>query len=808
MALRLVNTSPGETTGPIKPGQFAQFGFKSETLKVPMASVTVSMGLSNVVHHGVLPENDAILESLGATVTLETSERRRPIDGTTPISIAGTEIVFDKSNTLDGELGIYEVKFPIQERASCLATFKFRTKLGWTRFAADWCSLSNMIGMYFGLEHGTFNTAAYMFLRSASSEGSLVVGGPLQAYNTARPGQVEILPSSPHASTPGFEWKNLPDDSEVEFFIYFNVEGYQTPPVVGVTANTPVVEIWTRTPADTAPVVQAYIPVGALGTFPSSLIPNPFTNSRPGTSNTATVFFGNIAITGGSDVLELIDWAFYPDFRVAVRDGVERPNHDLLAQADAPVEYAAKNNKLPFDLIPGRWFPETGSGWIPPVPSLFYQAGKRGEALYLSLPKIQNGLTAIHKTEPRLEERLDGIMVEAYLAGDPTNPDGDGTGMGFSVEDGEKLYEVLMVDNPQRSFYGIVKDVTKLEDELNGYHAPTNDADIRTLKLVRLVVDRLRPVAIGGGKAQLHVDEEVVLTTDLSSDIFPASSSPTGMVRFGHLGLKDAQSELRLSRINYLPRYLAWEGVDQIIPDGVGINSRVRFSLDSSGIGSHSIVDDAVEIMKETAGGTSHYVFTKDQSFAEIDGQQVDFALKIDSVQDSGGQMFPKNTDSGITLTVYLGNKKVQVGFFDCGPFGRRVAVLPSTGLVSDILQQTPIGRLYSAPVDWTLMNQYRLVIRGHDRVELIVGTPLTPPAVSILWRDDVLGFDLPADVSTPRLVFGHSGGDTSSVSKWSYVRWGLSNGYEVAVQQQYPDGYPKYLFGGRAFIKSEFDQA
>jgi hypothetical protein len=119
VALRLVNTAPGESTDAIKPGQPVHMSLKSELLKVPLASALVHMGLSNVVHHNLLPENDTVLPHLGAEITLETSERRRPIDGTTPISLVSNSIVFTKSNLLDGELGIYEVRFPTTTGARC-----------------------------------------------------------------------------------------------------------------------------------------------------------------------------------------------------------------------------------------------------------------------------------------------------------------------------------------------------------------------------------------------------------------------------------------------------------------------------------------------------------------------------------------------------------------------------------------------------------------------------------------------------------------------------------------------------------------
>lgn len=802
MGLRLVNTSPGETTDAVKPGQFASLGLKSETLKVPLASTFIAMGLTNVEHHNILPKNDTVLPDLGATVTLETSERRRPVGAETPENIVSNSLVFTKSNMALNELGIYEIKMPIAQRQSCLAYFKFRTRTAWTTFTPDWLNLSDMTGMYFGLEHGTFNTAIYAFLRNHSAGGSMVLGGPLPAFNTVRPNQIELAPGVPHAATPGFAWATPPNNSVAELYLFFNVEGYEVAPATGVPVNVPMVEVWTKLPADSAPVVQAYIPVGALGQFPSSLPVGAFTNSRPGISDTATIFFGNISKTSGSDDLVLDDWAFFPDFRLAVNEGVERPNHNLLAMPDAPAEYRADSNKTPFELIPGRWFADTSG--VPPRPTLFYQPGHRENATYVSLPKDIVGTSAIHRTEPRFEQRQDGIMVEAFLAGVVNAEDGDGTGMGFSVEDGQKTYQVMMVGNPQRKFYGLVKDLLNLSSMSLGYYIPATDADYTSLKMIRLLVDRRRP---GGGKVDVMVDDVVVVSEPLSST-FPASSSATGLVRVGQLGLPNAIGQVNLGILNYLPRYLAWEGVDTLTPDNGGLDAQVKFTLSQTGGGGHSMVGTNVEIQKTASGGSNHYTFVNNQDFGEVDGMLLDWQVQIETYTDLGGQVFASNTPVGATMTVYLGNKKVEIGFYDCGVHGKMVAILPSSGDVNDIINQTDIGSPLSFPLDWTQMNQFRLVVKGHDRIDLTIGAKTDPVSISLKWRNDTDGFDLPEDISTPRIVFGHSYFPTTSKSLWSFVRWGMSNGFEIAVQQEYPNGYPKALFGGRALFKSVFDEA
>lgn len=808
MALRLVNTAPGESTEQVKPRQLVHLGLKSETLKVPIASTRISMGLTNILFHGSLPEDDSVVQSLVSEVSLETSERRRPIDGITPRTISGGSLHFTKSNLNDGEQGIYEVKMPIKQNASCLAYFKFKTKTAWTIFSADWCNLTNMIGMYFGLEHGTYNTAAYAFLRANTLSGSLIIGGPLQAYNTSRSGQIEVVPGFPHASTIGFPWRSLSDNSIIEIYIYFNTQGYSSPPETSVPINTPLVEIWTKVPSQSAPVVQAYIPVSSLGIFPSSLLNPAFTNSRPGTSDIVTIFFGNISKTSGSDVLELDDWALFPDYRIAVRDGISRPNHNFFAVPDSPVEYNVNKNLLPTELVPGRWFPEIGTEWAQPNMSLFFQPGRRSAPLFTLMEKTESlSLSAIHKTEPRFEELQDGIMIEALLSGESIYPTVVGTGMGFSIEDGDKLYQVLMIESQSQKFFALCKDLSSL-DSLNGYHVPSREVNFGSPKLVKLLIDRLRPASIGGGKAQLVIDEELVLTTDLSTDVFPSSSSPIGMVRVGHLALLNAKSRLKLNSINYLPRYLAWEGVDALSPDDVGLNSAIKFVLDSSGSGSHSIVDSSVQIQKTGIGGSTKRLFYKEQSFGEIDGMMVDFKMQIQSYADSNGTSFVPNIKTGVGIDIHLGNKVASLGFYDCGAHGRVVALLPSNEDIEEIINQTDLGKSLSAKIDWTQENSFRLIIKGRDRIDLIIGSPLNPSSITLEWIDDTNGFDLPESASSSRIAFGHLSSDTISKSKWRYVRWGLSNGFEVSVQQEYPDRVQRYSFGGRALIKAEFDEA
>ncbi len=896
MGLRLVNTAPGEVTDPVKPGQTIHMGLRSETLSVQLATLNLDVGVSSFIHGGVLPEADSSLSNIGVTTAFETSERRRPqAASATKIISSGSLVLTKTTNGLD-EAGIYELSIPIGATSSLLGHFKFRKKTAWTVTAnPDWCPLTNMTGMYFGVEHGGFNTAAYAFLRK-SGTGVIPFSGPLQSYSTARPGLIQYA----------YPWVPLADNDVLELFIFIN------------TLVTPFrAELWTQTAANAAPVLLGTVPLSALGTFPNST----FTNSRPGVSNTATLFFGNIGQTG--DILQLDDWALYPDYRAAVRSGQAYSHSSMIVAPDAPVEFRSSGAVLPEALAVSRWFPATGGLYTTPSPSFFYSPGKYLKPRHMSLSKSVFGSMALKRTEPRLESLQDGFMVEAFLAGTSTSKVGDLVGPGFAVEDGQKSYKLVMLETTTQRNYGIASD-DSTSDDASTYHRPSEAIDWSSLKLLRMTVDRRR------SKVSLHLDEEKVLdlpistpaqvisetqtvpTTsligtdlvieisddgggspvtrthtftgefstiadivadmmtdavfvgagsteieildrgdsfsirtvqtgplmtllidsastafgagkliDLPQDVlysgaesdFPAAPDAIGKILMGHPYPANYEAELKLDFLTYLPRYLAWEGEDSFMPNSPALDSAVQFTKSSAGSGGESVSTEGASIVKAGFLSNSEYrYFKKNQSFNSLGGIQVDFGVHVVEYTDGAGQVSAADTAISAGLTLFLGNKRVFVGFYDCGAMGRKIGIVPGSGSDVDIMTQTALGKNFSAAVDWSLPNKYRISVRPNDSIKVWSGSVIGDPLITIPWRNAVDGFDLPLDVTSPAVAFGHFPNflttSSSSTTLWKYVRWGYSNGFDVAVQQTYPNGYPKYLFGGREFILSEFDES
>lgn len=782
MALRLVNTSPGTSPTPLKPERPIQVGMRSETSTIAPGTIRVSMGMSSLAHKGVLPENEQSYVDKGAYVSIETSERRRPSVGYVGRVITSGNLTLTKGSNSDNDSGIYEFKMPIKTGSPVLGYFKFRVKTSWTLFSPDWCNLSNMTGMYFGLEHGNFNNACYAFLRKNVPTGTLVIGGPLQSYLSARPGQAELT----------FDWGSLVNNSVVEVWILYNTAGY-------FPTYTPVVEVWTRRVGiDVQPVHHTPIPALSLGQFPG--VSTSWSNYRAGPSDEATLFFGNVGRTG--DVLTIEDWALFPDFRRAVHEGEPAPDHTLVIKADAPVSYKASESLITTDSSPSKWFNLNLAGTDPPSEALRTQPG-RTNPLFTRFTKSSNNPSGVEREEPRIAQLVDGFMVEAFVAGALSRQLNDKAfGAGFGVEDGSKLYQLSMIEAPTRTL-GISKSLVDPSDLLNSFYMPTSRIDWTSLKLLRMTMDRRRSVLT------VDVDESRVLSIP-TTGAFPASRVAYARVIMGHLITVPERGTFDVSFLNYLPRYKAWEGEDGLEPPAslVSTTDPNPFVLNSSGAGSTPVWAGEEMVIHKDAFNTpgSKRYYSKPEGLASYQSVSVEFGARIINYTGSTGAQFQQKVWTGAGVKIFFGDKVLTFGFFDCGIYGRFIGIIPGSGSVDDIINQTKLGKKFSVPFDWLDYNKYRIVYKPAEGIQLWTSTVVAEPVLTIPW-DGTTGFDLPTDVTPPSVAFGHFDQNSSSQSAWRCFRWGQGNGYDLEIVQKYPNQVQGYHFGGKAFVSTEFSE-
>jgi hypothetical protein len=866
--LQIVDTIPGAPyyTGPVIPGAKVQFAIKTSVPghAIELGTLLASLGYSRVMNSGLLPDVDPNLAALGAMVQYQTTELRLPVNAVEPVTQSAPGILFSKTDDSDFDKSIYAVQFPIQTDASILGYFKFQVQPSWTLFDPDWVNETNMTGMYFGLEHGSFNTACYFFLRNDVTGGSAIIGGPLPAFDAARPGQQELT---------GFKWSTLPEGTDVEVWIYFNTLGY--PPPFG-DPYVPVVEIWTqRSGVDAEPIVQAIFAVGDLGQFDP--LSADFPNVRAGPSGFATMYFGNAGRTG--DLLQLDDWTFFPDYRVLVNAGQAMPTADLFVEPDCLVSYAATDKVFPDGEIPAAWFPMPDSGFLRPNVDFYYQPSNSITPYALEMTNVLQLGSGYYKTEPRLQNGDEGAMIESFFYGNETVRAVDSFGAGISIEDGSKMYRALLIQTPTTYTVGLLSSFS--DQSINGYFYPVEDGqplaiDWTTPHLVRLCLDKLRE------KVSIFIDEVLVLEVSTSA-VFPPSNVDFGRMSFGFLypNLLSTGTANFVS-VNYSPRYKAYEVSDVLLPQNVSwmswdlekndsggtdlfnndqLSGIVSFTHGSPNVtgtdtsfntqvvagqyvklasdpdtdyalvetvvsntqltlaanyggttsaGTGLLTDpDFIVITKAQYGAINTYNFySREDDFGEDKGFYVDFGLEIFNYTDASGRAFAPSIWTGVALTVYLGNKILQLAFVDGGTNGRFMGIIPGSGTVNDIIDQTPLGQAFSAQVNWTDETVYRIVLKGFNSIEVWAATTVQQPLITIPWQNDVDGFDLPLNSTPPAIQFGHFDYQSSSSSGWAYIRYGIGDGYELAMDQQFPNGIQPYAFSGKVFERITFDQS
>jgi hypothetical protein len=776
VGLRLVNTAPGDISDPIKPGQPVHLGLKSESLSVVVGDIQADVAMSGIAYSEALPEADGDLATRVLGVALESPERIQPYNGEATRSIVSSRLSITKTSNSQFEKGIYEIQFSVEERASVLAHFKFRKKT-WTLGTYDWANdVSQVAGLFFGLENGIYNTAIYAFLRG-NGAGAVLYGGPQQEVAGEREGQDEAA----------WSWTGLSTNAVLNLYLVFNALGYSSAPAIGVPTDVPLVEIWGQLPSDTSPVVLAYIPIGSLGQFPaeSELV----SNKRAGPSNTGTIYFGVAGATG--DELELEDWSVYPDFRFAVRDGNGTALNALKILPDAPVRFHSKDNVVPTELSVGKW-QKSGTAEA----AMKFAPGVLTKPMFFQVVNDEEGATVFFKDEPRIEQEqvdsLDGFMVEAFCYGEETTRDGDSPNIGFGIKDGAKDYQLCFLQSEEQRTVGVYS--TGDDTLVASYHLPATDVDWTSPKLYQLVVDRRR------GELLLYVEGVEVLSV-LLSETFPTDTGDA-RVYFGHPRAHTTKSKLNLTFLNYLPRFRAWEGEDGDLPSAAP--AAQQFTLDSSGTGSSAMSSGVLSIGKTSLAAGSKRFYKKSLEVSEFTGFQVDFSARVKEYANSDGTPYAPNSGTGVGLTVRLGTKRVDLRFYDCGFHGKKVGIVPGSGSESDILSQSALGKRFSATFDWSVMESYRLIVKGYDAIELWANTIVTSPLITIPWDG---AFDVPLDSDPIGLVFGHFDADKTSISEWSYVRWGLSNGYEMSILPAYPEGFSRALFGGRLFLRTMFNE-
>lgn len=775
--LRLVNNTPGDVVEPFIPGTPVVFSLKSDDGRVRCTTLQARVAFSNIVHKTVngvslLPElNETLLKN--ATVALAAPEHQSPAPLSMPRAAQGSSLVIGPgSGAVDK--GIYEVATEIASYGDVLAGVALKVADTWSFAERDWCSLDGIGPVYLGFEYAVRNTGLFVFLRDDGSSGSLVAGGPQHEVGGERLAQVEI----------SIGWKNWAPGSTFE--VYFDVD----------SANQ-TMKLLLKQPGDDGPLVLHTFPLGHLGQYEAPA--SSFSQKRVGPSHSATLFFGNGG--GVEDSIEFVDFGLFPHAPWAVVNGEQTMDHSFRRRPDLPLVYLASEKRLPDAKGLGRWLVGAGG----PTTKFWYQPGRKNTPLYTVIsksPSVDGPSDAfLFRKEPHLLGREAGFSVEAWMSGNVTDLSSPNTGVGLRVDDGDKAYILVAVDTQIVSSWGLVKDLAYADEVRIGYAVPLDGAgelitsSYRSLRLVRLTCDRER------GKVDVFIEDmdTPLVSVDIEDVLVPADSAD-GRVSVGHVAATTTDGDVHLAAVSYLNHYRAWEKESgapnsDFVTEGSGtFEMDAKLSIEKAGFG---------------PGATRYAFFHEPETVAFFSGFQVDFRGRVVSYTNEAGAYGAPNKWTGAGVTVFLGETesplgdhlKLHVGFFDCGVYGKKIAVMPGRGSrgAAEIIEQTALGRLYSADADWLSMASYRLVYHAHHGIAVYGANFLKDdPIIFIPWDQYLPEVD--ENVVGEGIAFGAFASEVSCVSEWEYLRWGVSTGYEAEFAQKFPSNTGS-IFGGKAHV-------
>lgn len=776
MGLRLENTVPGPSSGPQIPGDPVCLGMRSDTGSVAVGTIRVDLAYTNIISRpNQDPLWDSQLHAEGVTVALASPDRRNPIDGIVSVT-AGPSLVLLKAGSSYNEQSVYEVSADTRTYDSVLAHFKFK-KGDWTTGTKPYTDVGAIAAPYFGLENGVFNTGAFCFLAAGGETTSLVFGGVPTADDQPRAGQQEL----------SWDWGSVAIGDTLELFLLFNINGYPSP---FEPSNVPTVEVWGKLPTDPGPVYLGISTTGAFGQFPTPEFDDP--NSRTGTSTTARSFFGNVGDAG--EIVEIISWALYTDYRFAVRNGTGFPGTNFSIVPDSPAVFYAPEDR---SLTARKISPWESVGNVSEVP--YFQPGRKKAPLYTSIVKSSPGLGYVRRTESVIGALDSGVMVEAFMSIQTTSIEGAATGMGIAVDEGSSgvSYRLMAVDNGVTKTFGILYDRNRVTgSDLGGYYVADSAVSFQSLKLVQLIIDRLRD------SLDVYVEGTLILHTQVGA-VLPASNGDPS-ISIGHIESTASLGSLGLAKLTYVTRYGAWDVSDQNYPDAAEVgwfNSnemgapQVEFNL----VGESEPTDLAIIC---GLGDAKSYILDSSRlSIYPETGLYVEASVAVDSTSPF--------VDAGILIDTEF--VRVYLSFFNCGLHGLKVGVLPGSGAADDIINQTELGRKFSVSHDWTVMSTYRLLVRPYKSIDLYINNFKGLPILSIPWRNNYEGFDLPqSDSFGASLAFGHidsmGEGASSSITYWKNFRWGESRGMDVSVSVD-PKTLGANTFGGTLLVFNSFDE-
>ena len=442
-----------------------------------------------------------------------------------------------------------------------------------------------------------------------------------------------------------------------------------------------------------------------------------------------------------------------------VHDGILAGGHQGFIRTNNQILYSAKNlprkDDTAWNILPGSFGTIEGT------------EGIDGDGLVI---RRSNPLASFgyYRHEPKIG--VAGTVYDFKAGGVAYSQDLgiETTGMEFYVDDGTRCCRVAFLQTADSTQYVGILVTSASPELLTSYERITTS--FNNVEQYRLV---FRP----GGMVSLYqvIDydqgKDLFLMVSLPYGSLPASMMPGPGLGFLHNAIAgNSTAALRIQQIRYRL------GEDFASPvDMAGWTQTGGGSVDTSG--AEIILSDASSLAADNILLSRTYatLLQPDNGFV------AEFRMKIDSYETLDAQS-PVRTFTGVVLRAIDFTYQVTLVFAEAGPpYGKIVFFLTNPDIDQNLLDiRAGAGEtaetFYS--LDWTTFHVYRFEKTVGGKLALFVDEET---AASLTFDEPAFPYPVTPGGS-PRLEFGHVGDGVKTVSKWSFLNFCRSDGFEVSV--------------------------
>lgn len=404
------------------------------------------------------------------------------------------------------------------------------------------------------------------------------------------------------------------------------------------------------------------------------------------------------------------------------------------------------------------------------IANLDTQAGSSSSNGIYSMTKPTLGKTfSLFRQEPGFQTDNEGFTVEGSFSASNDQQDGSATGMGFTIFDGQTVFQFQLFNDFAAKNVGLLKKNGSNID-ITEHYFPATPFDWTDGRPFRFVYDAHR--------AKIRLYDATNIVTPIMEVAFSRANLPsaadfnwTGLIPFiaiGHTLPIQASGTFHFNSLSFSHFFQSWDIVDANVPTAAS----PAYTLTSSGTVSSGLNGDGDWFLNASAGALAK--FHRTGTFSDERGAIVEARLKFVSWRPF--------TRTGTYLILDDGTRVFGVTFVESAT-GKYVALSQrsDTGGFQELVGRDGEAATVSFPLDWTEYHTYRIERRPYSGLKIWVDDEEDP---RLSYPESLLDqLPDPQFGGTATVALGQFSAEGAD-SLWQYVRTYFSRGFEISFKK------------------------